>query len=365
MRLNDLSIKALKAPEKGYIVYPDDTVTGFGVRVTAAGVKSYVLTHGKLRKRETIGRVGILTLQKAREEAKRRLAEYTLGKTSIVAPRWNSAVTEFLAESGKRLKERTRKDYQRLLNRHFRFGDLKLTEITPPDIQRRIDKLGDTPMEQHHAFVVARTFFTWAHRKHYIDKHPMERMTSGFRYRPRSRILTGEELRKVWLAAGDDTFGIIAKLCIATGQRVGEITQITPDMIGEGTVTLPATLTKNSREHTFPVGPLAQSLLEHVPFETLPNRARAKTALDQASGVSGYTIHDLRRTYASGMASIGTPLPVIERLINHVSGSFGGIVGVYQRHDFAREMKEAVTKWEQHLIALTAPKVVPFERLRA
>ena len=80
MKLTDISIRALKAPEIGYQIYNDDTVTGFGVRITASGVKSYVLTHGVRRQRDTIGRVGIITLQDARAEAKRRLAEYTLGK---------------------------------------------------------------------------------------------------------------------------------------------------------------------------------------------------------------------------------------------------------------------------------------------
>jgi hypothetical protein len=76
MKLTDISIRALKPPETGYHIYNDDTLPGFGVRITAAGVKSYVLTHGVRRQRETIGRVSIISLQEARAEAKRRLAEY-------------------------------------------------------------------------------------------------------------------------------------------------------------------------------------------------------------------------------------------------------------------------------------------------
>src|SRR5580704_2251134 len=98
MRLTDLSIKTLEAPEKGAIVYPDSVLTGFGVRISEGGTKSFVLTHGKLRKRETIGRVGVLTLQDARAEAKRRLAEYTLGKTVPRPVAWNTAMTTYLEE---------------------------------------------------------------------------------------------------------------------------------------------------------------------------------------------------------------------------------------------------------------------------
>jgi hypothetical protein len=60
-------------------------------------------------------------------------------------------------------------------------------------------------------------------------------------------------------------------------------------------------------------------------------------------------LHDLRRTFASGLAAQGVALHVIERILNHVSGSFGGIVGVYQRYDFMPEMRAAIEKWEAHI----------------
>lgn len=85
LRLTDINIKALKPPAKGVAVYSDDTLIGFGVRVSQAGTKSFVLTHGPRRERETLGRVGVLSLQGARAEAKRRLAEYTLECTPFFA----------------------------------------------------------------------------------------------------------------------------------------------------------------------------------------------------------------------------------------------------------------------------------------
>ncbi|HEX4293436.1 MAG TPA: Arm DNA-binding domain-containing protein, partial [Rhizomicrobium sp.] len=169
MRLTDLSIKSLKAPEKGAIIYHDDILTGFGVRVSEGGTKSFVLTHGVLRRRETIGRVGILGLQSARTEAKRRLAEYTLGKAQPRVVPWNAALEEYLKELGAARKARTHRDYSRILRKHFRFGDLKLPQLSQADIERKLERLSDTPSEQHHAFVVLRTFLRWAHRKSYVD----------------------------------------------------------------------------------------------------------------------------------------------------------------------------------------------------
>lgn len=73
---------------------------------------------------------------------------------------------------------------------------------------------------------------------------------------------------------------------------------------------------------------------------------------DNSAAIPHFVIHDIRRSVASGMAAIGINLPVIERCLNHVSGSFGGIVGVYQRHKFEAEMRDALERWAAHVEAL-------------
>ena len=78
----------------------------------------------------------------------------------------------------------------------------------------------------------------------------------------------------------------------------------------------------------------------------------SKAALDKLSGVSGWTLHDLRRTFATNLAALGTPIHVTERLLNHVSGTQSGIVAVYQRHSYMPEMRKAVEARERHLHAL-------------
>jgi integrase len=106
---------------------------------------------------------------------------------------------------------------------------------------------------------------------------------------------------------------------------------------------LPPTVTKNGREHTVPIGSLGQRILNIATKDTgrtllfaargksqspFNGWSKAKAAFDEISGVQSWTLHDLRRTYASHMAPIGVPLHVIEKLLNHV----GGILVVYQRH---------------------------------
>jgi len=87
--------------------------------------------------------------------------------------------------------------------------------------------------------------------------------------------------------------------------------------------------------------------------------SKSKVALDKLSGVTGWTLHDIRRTVASNLAALGVALPVIERLLNHVSGSFGGIVSVYQCHSFMPEIRAVVEKWNNRVLDILASCLVP------
>jgi len=95
--------------------------------------------------------------------------------------------------------------------------------------------------------------------------------------------------------------------------------------------------------------------------------SKAKSALDTASSVSGWWLHDLRRTLATGLQRLGVRLEVTEAVLNHLSGSRAGVVGIYQRHDWAQEKRAALDAWSAHLLAaaegrLPAGKVLPFSR---
>jgi integrase len=372
MKLTDLSVRALKTPETGYQIYNDDTLPGFGVRITANGVKSYVLTHGVRRQRETIGRVGILSLQEARSEAKRRLAEYTLGKTANASTTWKSALEEYLAEVERRCRPSTLASYRRHLSSHFRFGDTKLADITPADLRDRLNKLSRRPAEQEHAFTALRAFLQWAYRAHHIDHKPLDRMQKPTGSVARSRTLSDDELKAVWNALEDNTFGRIVKLLILTGQRETEIAHLTPDMIKGDEITLPSWLTKNKREHTFPIGSISLSIFTKSQSKELtsylfPARgsngslklfsgwSKCKKALDKRSGVNGWRLHDLRRTFRTKWEELGIQPTVAERYINHVSGVHSGVQGIYNRYKYLPEMQLAVSHWEKHLTNLTRP----------
>jgi len=395
MRLTDLSIRSLGPPVKGQKLHYDDTLPSFGCRVSQGGTRSFFVQVGADRQFITIGRYhpDILPLAKARAEAKRILAERVLGKRRPQSIPFDEAKDLFLEACQRKNKARTHYDYTRLLKRHFNFGRKHLADITPSDIQRRLDKVADTPAEQAYAARCIKIFMRWAERRHYVDTSPASRIQARSHSTPRARVLSDQELKLIWRACDHPggahkpaptavksrsakvraelkppslpaAFCAIVKLLILSGQRRGEISALRKKWLSDDTITLPNEITINGREHTFPIGQLAASVLESSTetsdadflfpargdSETCFNGwSKSKAALDSLSGVTGWTLHDLRRTFASNLAALGVQLPVIEKLLNHVSGSFSGIVAVYQRHNFMPEMRDAIEKWEARL----------------
>lgn len=375
MRLTDVSVRSLKPPEKGQKSYWDDTVSGFGVRISQGGTKSFVIMHGKDRSLTTIGRYPILSLSEARGEAKRLLAEMTLGQRRPKSISPTDAKARFLDACATKNKPRTVADYTRLLDRHFKPKHHNLGEITRSDLLRSIQKLADTPSEQHHAFVAIRTFFNWCVNQGLLEVSPLAGVKPPSTPRARERVLSIEELTAVWNATDDGTtYGSIVRLLILTGQRKGEIAALEWEWIDTEQITLPSTLTKNKRSHTVPIGPMAQNIIKDVPqLDDCPylfsasrrmserttvfnGWGKAKGELDKRSGVTGWTHHDLRRTYSTLMAQIGVSQIIVEKLLNHVSGgSQSPIARVYNVYEYLPEMRDAARQYEEYLIRSFSP----------
>jgi integrase len=163
-------------------------------------------------------------------------------------------------------------------------------------------------------------------------------------------------------------FGPAIRLLILTAARRDEVGSMTFTEVNFAAKvwTLPAKRSKNGLEHVIPLSGAALSILESIPrigkrdgfvFTTTGETAvsgwsKAKATLDAASGVADWRLHDIRRTVASGMAGLGIALPVVEKILNHTSGSFGGVAGVYQRHDFADEKRDAIDKWARRVAVI-------------
>lgn len=340
-------------------LYFDDKTPGFGLRVQK-NRKTWLVVKGKNRTKVKVGHYPMLSLGEARRKAQLELASPSNPRPSLTFPEAKEA---YLAQN--KWRPRSKKVLESSL-RHFDWRR-PLDKITHEDVAKALDAI-DSPSARAHALKDIRSLFNWAVPR-YLSASP----AAGLKMAPqkaRSRVLTDEELRRVWITAGDmGTFGVIVKLLLLTGQRKSEIGGLKKEWINQGGITLPAEVTKNGREHSFPLGSSASGILSSItvpPTGCLFRSAASTTTpyngfafhlkqLQKASETSDWTLHDLRRTFATGLASLGVPIHVTEKLLNHVSGSHGGIVGVYQRFAYWEEQKDALAKWEEKIQSLVRP----------
>lgn len=372
MKLTDIHVQKLPLPKVGAKTYFDDTLKGFAVRVSAGGTKAFTLLHGKTRRRTALGKYPLVSLHEARSAARRLLAKETLGQIQESSTSADLAVEAYLERMSKKLRVGTYKEYSRILNGYFlgTFKGDRLDKITGRALLDRLDKLRERPSEHNHAFSVFRIFFRWCVRNYYLERSPLEAMTMPNSQRSRERVLSHDELRRIWYAA-KNTHGDIVKLLALTGQRRGEIAGLRSNWINrdEQTITLPSTATKNKAQHTFPYGAMAGELLPkrtgflfpvvtHDDSETISacfnGWSKAKRMLDETSGVQDWVIHDLRRTFATNLAELGVEPHIIEALLNHRSGIISGVAATYNRARYLRPMREAITKWERELQRILA-----------
>jgi integrase len=381
MRLTDLTVRALRLPTKGQKTYWDDTLPSFGCRVSQGGTKSFVVQHGADRRLITIGRYPIIPLADAREEAKRILAELTLGRYRPRSVRWDDALKLYLAACAEKNRKRTVESYTWLLNRHFAFKRQQLAEITPEDIERKLGHI-KAPAQRNHALVAVKVFLGWCQKppRRYIAHNPCEGMVPT-RRKARKRILNDAELAAVFRTAleGIDAFSYIVAALVLTGQRRTEIASLCRTWCdsSQRLITLPETITKNKTANTFPYGDLLAALLarrSNVPGDlffppyrshvrgvattTYAGWTKGKKEFDKRCGVSNWTLHDLRRTFATRLAQLGVLPHVIERLLNHRLGSIKAqgvlteVAEVYNLASYLPEMRQAITLWESNLTAL-------------
>ncbi|MEY9230976.1 integrase [Bradyrhizobium japonicum] len=387
MSFSDVGLRSLTPPAKGQVSYWDDKLPSFGFRVSQGGTKTFVLN----RKNSliTIGRFPTISLSQARTEAKRLLAEFTLGRVRPQSITYAEAVKLFLEEKTKARRGSTVSAYKGLLNSVTLTG--QLTEITHQEVQRKLAKFKTEGAYNHH-LVALTVFFNWCRKRRYITDNPTLGL-STHRRPARARILSDDELKLIWRACGQQdvdvqedqssldvlsngvvetapplpaSFCKIVQLLILTGQRKGEIAALRGSYYSHNqqTICLPDALTKNKREHAFPVGPTASFVLSKLWMDNnasliFPARgksdkhfsgwSKAKKQLDKLCGVTDWTLHDIRRTYRSIHGKIGTPPHIAERLVNHISAQTE-MERTYDRYAYLSEMRAAVEVYEQYLL---------------
>ena len=386
------AVDALKAASKD-TVYWDAGLPGFGVKVTPRSRKVFVVlyriggTGSRLRK-YTIGPYGRVTLQMARAEAQKVLAARLEGrdpatekresKRRMTADRVDDLIEVFIVQHVS--KTRKAAEISRLLRREVvsRWGNRCVHAIGKRDIVELASEIAQrgTPMAANTLLKVIKTFLNWCVGRAVIDASPAEGVPLPGKEVARDRVLTNNELACVIRATRQigGAYGGIVEMLALTGQRREEVAQMVRDEIdfNSRTWTLPGSRTKNGKPHIVHLSEACIKLIKRAsglgsyvfsisgvkPFQNFTN---AKRALDELSGVTGWRLHDLRRTCVSGMAGLGVPPHVADKILNHQSGTISGVAAVYQRHHFLAERKLALERWGQYIETLVGELRLPDE----
>lgn len=403
--LTKRTVDAAKAAAKDLFIW-DDEVRGFGLKVTPRGGKVFVLQYrmggrGSPTRRYTIGTYGSpWTPDGARKEA-RRLAELVrIGTDPISEKQERQRVATdlafglyadlFLREYVKREWKASYGDAERAFRLHIKpaLKSKPLPLIRKADIAALYDAIPPAQIAlRRKVHAILSRMFRWAVGRGDIERSPLEGAEPPPVPASRDRWLSDAELRLAWLASGDlgYPFGPLYRLLIGTGQRREEVSALDWKELHRGSAEwhLPGSRSKNGLPTTIHLSaPMVAELDGIAGGDKWPRRglvfsttgetavsgySRAKKRLDAAMlkraraeateadedpahvEIEPWRTHDLRRTLATGLQRLGIRFEVTEAVLNHVSGAKSGVAGVYQRHSWGAEKKDALDAWAAHL----------------
>lgn len=378
---------------------PDGALPGFYLVIQPSGAKSWAVRYrvGGKPKKFTLGPYPRLTLGEAREQARTALRLSSEGQDpsalrtaadreaeASTKLRFGYVAAEFIERYAKP-RNRTWPETERLLTKAdlAPWQNRDLRTITRQEILAVLDRMVErgAPIQANRLVATLRRFFGWSVERGILDASPAASLKPPSAEQARDRVLADEELRAIWLAAEEIGYplGPAVQLMILTGQRRSEVLEAEWqefDLV-RGLWSIPRERVKNDTGHVVPLAPGAVEIIESLPkvgdnprllfttngttpfsgvskaIEKLSSLMQKHLRFDEGA-VAPWRLHDLRRTFATGCARLGVPLHVVEKCLNHTSGTFGGIVAVYQRHDFLDERRRAMSGWDRHVIGLIA-----------
>jgi integrase len=407
--LTQISINALK-PGPARREVPDGKVAGLYLVVQPTGAMSWAVRYrvdGKSRK-HTLGPYPSLDLAAARRLAQKALADVADEKDPAALRKAAKAearakigaeihtvekVAKQFVERYARPRNRSWEETSRLLDKEVvsKWGRRPLSSITRAEVHDLLDEIVDrpAPIVANRVLAAFRRLCNWAVERGIIEASPCAQVKAPAPERSRDRVLTDDEIRMAWEAFDKEgfPFGAIGKLLMLTAARRDEVTGMTwgeLDLAGK-LWRISKERCKNGLEHVIPLSDAAIRVLEGLPridggkeatgfvFTTtgqtaVSGHSRFKERIDVAilaalrkqaeergedpDGVKAperWTLHDARRTAASGMAALGIAPHVVEAVLGHKSGVIRGVAAVYNRHNYFEEKKTALDAWARRL----------------
>lgn len=397
-------VDALVAGKRDEFLW-DSELSGFGVRVTTGGSKSYIYQfrmggRGNPTQRYTIGRHrSPWTARTARAKVTRLVKQIEKGKNPVVKRRerkrrevelrfanYVETFTEGYLKRRWRDWERTRS--MLMLHAVPVLENKKLSDIKRRDLSEVYRRLDNKPSVARALHAALRKMFRWAMSQDDLKYSPVEGAEPPPPLRPRSRFLSETELTGAWHSSFclPGNYGSLFRLLILTGQRRGEVVGMLWSELDRdaATWTLPAERSKNRHPHLIPLSGKVIAEIDAIaadtvwPLDGLVLRSKRGTQLSGFSKIkadwdlrisrmakrpaaagqerwmagASWRLHDIRRTVATGMQALAIRTEVIEAVLNHMSGVRAGLVGVYQCYDFQREKRAAMEQWSQHIVSL-------------
>lgn len=368
-KITDALVKSLEPPAGGNRITYDDEIKGFGIRVTAAGAKAFVVTYraaGRQR-RITIGSYPDWKVAAARDEAARIKREVDRGNDPMgerhaerAAPTVAELGERYLEEHGPRKREMSLRDDKAMITKVINpaIGAIKVEAVKRSDIADLHRKMtARAPIRANRVLALLSKMFSLANAWEIRDDNPAKGIERNPEER-RERYLKPAELLRLTEALnahGDQASANIVRLLLLTGARRGEVLNATWAQfdLEEGVWTKPSATTKQKRVHRVPLNAPALALLVAMHEASLAAREKAlklgrasqeviearaarlfpglKSTKDAAQGdlkkswaaickaadLDCLRLHDLRHSYASFLASAGLSLPVIGALLGH------------------------------------------------
>jgi integrase len=397
-KLSEETVKRLPLPDTGNRItyFAGATIQGakaprgFGVRVTAAGARAFVLNY-RLRGREhrfTIGAWPDWSVLKAVREARNLRQRVDRGEnpiddrtpspvTATVASILDEFVTRYVRNPKQPLRERTADEYESAFNRLVkpRIGKLGIYEVRRSHIIRMLDEIEDAngPVAADRTLAYVRKAFNWYATRDDQFNVPVVRGMARVKpkERARTRVLSDEEIRAIWPElAKAGTFGAFTKTLLLTAQRRDEVAHMSRKEIGsDGIWTIPAERYKSKCPNFVPLSKAALAVIAAQPKHddcdyVFPSRSRtpysgfskSKAKLDKAvfavmkkqakkgvkvESIPNWTLHDMRRTAKTLMGRAGVRPDISERVLGHV---IAGVEGTYDRHSYADEKRDALER---------------------
>jgi integrase len=375
--LTAIAVERIKPPARGQVEIFDRGYPGFALRVSYGGGKAWSMfyRHGGKLRRLTLGLYPAMGLSEAREAWRETRKLVAMGQdpaqsTIKAGDTINAVIEDWLKRDKRDVKASSLYQTRSAINRDVLpvWNGRLINTISKRDVIELLDGIIDrgAPGKARSVHAHLHRFFKWAVGREIIPISPMVGLERPVAANRRDRVLSDDELVKVWGADDDGPYGDILKLLILTGARRQEITQLRWAEVAGDTISLPGERTKTGEPRLIPLSGPAMALLKGAPrngcdfvFTADGKRrpvngwSRAKKRLDAATKINQpWVIHDIRRTVATGCQRLGVNLQTVEALLGHTAGSRAGIVRVYQVHDFAAEKREAIEKWGAHVMAL-------------